>query len=132
MDNFYARAVFFVSDAEAALAYYTQTLGFALDWRFDYDGRPWVFEVSLHGFCLILNQAHAEYKDHAGRGRAFIGLEPDQQIALREHMAAHSIQATHTDWGRPTLVIRDPDGNELFFWVNDHEAWVAEWPPLHR
>ena len=22
-----------------------------------------------------------------------------------------------TEWGRPTLVIADPDGNELFFWL---------------
>ena len=47
MDNFYARSVFFVKDAEAALVHYTQTLGFALDWNYQYEGRAWVFEVSL-------------------------------------------------------------------------------------
>jgi hypothetical protein len=31
------------------------------------------------------------------------------------------------EWGRPTLVLRDPDGNELFFWIPDSE-W-ANWPP---
>jgi hypothetical protein len=34
MDNFYARTVFFVSDGEASLAFYTQTLGFSLDMCF--------------------------------------------------------------------------------------------------
>jgi hypothetical protein len=29
MDNFYARSVFFVNDAETSLAFYTQTLEFA-------------------------------------------------------------------------------------------------------
>ena len=31
------------------------------------------------------------------------------------------------EWGRPTLVLRDPDGNELFFWIPDSE-W-ANLPP---
>jgi len=30
MENFYARSVFFVKDAEESLAFYTQTLGFQL------------------------------------------------------------------------------------------------------
>ena len=57
MDNFYARSVFFVKDAEESLAFYTQTLGFGLDWNHHYEGRAWVFQVSLFGFELILNQA---------------------------------------------------------------------------
>ena len=39
MDNFYARSVFFVKDAEAALAFYTQTLGFGLNWNYQYETR---------------------------------------------------------------------------------------------
>jgi catechol 2,3-dioxygenase-like lactoylglutathione lyase family enzyme len=39
MDDFYARSVFFVKDAEAALAFYTKNLGFELDWNHQYEGR---------------------------------------------------------------------------------------------
>jgi len=46
MENFYARSVFFVKDAEESLAFYTQTLGFRLDWNYQYEGRAWVFQVS--------------------------------------------------------------------------------------
>jgi catechol 2,3-dioxygenase-like lactoylglutathione lyase family enzyme len=46
MDNFCARSVFFVKDGEAALAFYTNTLGFGLDWNNQYDGRACVFQVS--------------------------------------------------------------------------------------
>src|SRR5262245_16703367 len=102
MENFYARSVFFVSDAEAALAFYTQKLGFELDWNHQYEGRAWVFEVSLFGFCLILNQAFRETKDYAGHGRAFLGLDSDQTSALCEHIRAKGIPFSRGDWGRPT------------------------------
>jgi catechol 2,3-dioxygenase-like lactoylglutathione lyase family enzyme len=47
MDNFYARAVFFVKDAERSLTFYTERLGFSLDWNYQYEGRAWVFQVRL-------------------------------------------------------------------------------------
>ena len=116
MDNFYARSVFFVTDAEAALAFYTQTLGFKLDWNYQYEGRACVFEVSLFGFELILNQAHDETRDRAGHGRVYIGLEDDQIGPVLEHIAAKGIRTERRDWGQPTLVIKDLDGNEIFLW----------------
>ena len=126
MDNFYARTVFFVKDAEASLKFYTQTLGFALDWNHQYEGRAWVFQVSLFGFELILNQVWGETRDRAGHGRVFIGLEDDQTPPLLQHIRDRGIPAVRLEWGRPTLVLRDPDSNELFFWIPD-----SEWPNLN-
>ena len=65
MDNFYARSVFFVRDGEDSLAFYTQALGFKLDWNNQYEGRASVFQVSLFGFELILNQIYSDTKDRA-------------------------------------------------------------------
>ena len=121
MDNFYARSVFFVRDGEDSLAFYTQTLGFKLDWNNRYEGRASVFQVSLFGFELILNQIYSDTKDRAGHGRVFIGLEDNQGPALRQHIIDRDIKATRVDWGRPTLVIKDLDGNELFFWLPESE-----------
>ena len=134
MDDFYARSVFFVKDAEAALAFYTKNLGFELDWNYQYEGRACVFEVSLFGFCLILNQIFDDTKDRAGHGRAFIGLEDNQALALCEHIRAKRIPVSRDDWGKPTLVIKDLDGNELFFWLPESElarleTEMAEWKP---
>ena len=126
MDNFYARSVFFVKDAEAALAFYTQTLGFGLDWNYQYEGRACVFEVSLFGFELILNQVFSDTKDRAGHGRLFIGLEDNQAAALCEHIRAKGIQISRDDWGKPTLVINDLDGNELFFWLPESDLTKLE------
>jgi catechol 2,3-dioxygenase-like lactoylglutathione lyase family enzyme len=121
MENFYARSVFFVKDAEESLTFYTQTLGFRLDWNHQYEGRAWVFQVSLFGFELILNQVWGPTENRAGHGRAFIGLEDDQSVELIKHIRDRGLQVKRDDWGRPTLVILDPDGNELFFWIPDSE-----------
>ena len=116
MDNFYARSVFFVKDAERSIEFYTKTLGFALDWYND-----GVFQVSLHGFELILNQTGPKTKDRPGHGRLFVGLEEDQAGVIRKHIEDKGIATTVVNWGNPTLVIRDVDENELFFWYSGKE-----------
>ncbi|HEU4628125.1 MAG TPA: VOC family protein [Gemmatimonadaceae bacterium] len=113
MTDLYARSVFFVADAERALRYYTEQLGFALDW----DSHDGVFQVSLFGFELILNEVGERTRARVGHGRVFIGLEDEQGEPLRRHIADRGIQTLRVQWGRPTLVIRDLDGNELFFWM---------------
>jgi catechol 2,3-dioxygenase-like lactoylglutathione lyase family enzyme len=113
VNNLYARSVFFVADTERSLRFYTEQLGFSLDW----DSKDGVFQVSLFGFELILNQIGDPTRTRAGHGRVFIGLEDDQGEPLRQHIAAKGIQPLRVDWGRPTLVIRDLDANELFFWL---------------
>jgi catechol 2,3-dioxygenase-like lactoylglutathione lyase family enzyme len=56
MDHLDARSVFFVKDAERSLRFYTDALGFSLDWTHQEQGKAFVFQVSLFGFQLILNQ----------------------------------------------------------------------------
>ena len=116
----------YVTDVPKMIDFYTKTLGFELDWNHQYEGRACVFEVSLFGFCLILNQTFNDTKDRAGHGRAFIGLEDNQAQALCEHIRAKGIEISHDDWGKPTLVIKDLDGNELFFWLPESELASLE------
>lgn len=121
MNKFYARSVFFVKDAERALRFYVDQLGFAEDWNYREEGRKFVCQVSLFGFELILNETYGRTEAHAGHGRLFIGLDDDQGEPLRKHIEEKGVQTQRVDWGRPTLVIRDTDGNEIFFWVpNDN------------
>jgi catechol 2,3-dioxygenase-like lactoylglutathione lyase family enzyme len=123
MDNFYARTVFFVKDAERSLTFYTERLGFTLDWNYQYEGRAWVFQVGLFGFELILNQVAEDTRVRAGHGRLFIGLDDNQRDAFLQHIKGRGIETTIDDWGKPTLVIHDLDGNELYFWPPGNE-----WP----
>jgi len=120
-NSFYSRSVFFVSDAERSLRFYTESLGFSLDWNYEEEGRAFVFQVSLLGFELILNQTEPATEDRAGHGRLFIGLEDNQVDAFRKHIEEKNIKPTVVQWGNPTLVLRDPDGNELFFWLPESE-----------
>lgn len=127
MNNLYARSVFFTVDAERSLGFYTEQLGFSVDWTFQEEGRTIVFQVSLFGFELILNQTDDHTRARAGHGRVFIGLEDDQGEPLRKHLLEKGIRTDRVDWGRPTLVVRDLDANELFFWL-PNDAWAASEP----
>lgn len=123
MNSLYARSVFFVKDAERALHFYKEELGFGQDWSYPEGSPAWVCQVSLFGFELILNQTDEKTRDRAGRGRLFIGLDDDQGEPLFQHLKAKGVHAERRDWGRPTMVITDPDGNELFFWV-PKDTWT--------
>lgn len=113
MASLYARAVFFVADIDRSMRCYTEELGFSVDW----DSKDGVLQVSLFGLELILNQVGDRTRTRAGHGRVFIGLDDDQGEPLRRHIADRGIQTFRVQWGRPTLVIRDVDDNELFFWL---------------
>jgi len=115
-----------VKDAERSLKFYTETLGFSLEWNYQEEGRTFVFEVSLLGFQLILNETEAGTADRAGHGRVFIGLDDDQVDSFRKHIEEKGIETTVVQWGNPTLVIRDLDGNELFFWLPEKERASLE------
>jgi catechol 2,3-dioxygenase-like lactoylglutathione lyase family enzyme len=125
MNHLYARAVFFVEDAERAQRHYVDQLGFSEEWAYQHEGKVNVCQVSLFGFELILNQTDDGTRARAGRGRVFIGLEDDQVEPLHKHIEARGIRTERVDWGRPTLVIRDLDGNELFFWDQPTEGKSA-------
>ena len=116
MNNLYARAVFFVEDAERAQRFYVDKLGFSEEWVYKHEGRVFVCQVSLFGFELILNQVNEKTRAQAGHGRVFIGLDDDQVEPLHKHIGAHCIPHDRVEWGRSTLVIRDLDGNELYIW----------------
>jgi catechol 2,3-dioxygenase-like lactoylglutathione lyase family enzyme len=123
MTDLYARAVFFVEDTERSRRFYLDKLGFSEDWANNEGGRVYVCQMSLMGFEVILNQVHGETVGQAGHGRVYIGLEDDQIAPVLKHIEKHGIPTERRDWGQPTLVVKDLDGNEIFFW---------DWPDKRR
>lgn len=111
MKHWYSRPVFFVRDAERSIQFYTEKLGFSLDWNYEEEGRAYVCQVSRLGFELILAQAEVK----AGNGRVFISLDSEQEKALRKEIEEKSIEARDSRWGMPIIEILDLDKNELFF-----------------
>ena len=126
MNNLYARSVFFVKDGERSLEFYRDTLGFSVDWNYEEEGRAYVFQVSLLGFEVILNQVGPATEDRAGRGRLFIGLDDDQVATFRKHIEEKGIKTSIVEWGQPTLVIHDLDENEMFFWLSEKEQPILQ------
>jgi catechol 2,3-dioxygenase-like lactoylglutathione lyase family enzyme len=116
MDNLYARAVFFVKNAERAQRFYVDKLGFTEEWAHKEDGAVFVCQVSLMGFEVILNQTWGETVGREGHGRVYIGLEDEQIEPVLKHFEMHGVATERIEWGQPTLVVRDLDRNELFFW----------------
>jgi catechol 2,3-dioxygenase-like lactoylglutathione lyase family enzyme len=132
MDNLYARSVFFVKDAELSLNFYTEVLGFSLDWNHQEQGRTFVVQVSLFGFQLILNQVEPWTKDRPGAGRVFIGLNEDQADGFLRHIEKKGVKTTTIRWGAPTLVIHDQDQNELFLWLPESQWAKLETEKIRR
>ena len=124
MNPFHTRAVFFTRDAPAARAFYADRLGFEIDWGHCENDSVYVFQASLHGLELILNQTDEHTAARPGLGRVFVGLDDDQACAFIDHLRRRKIEYEVLSWGKPTLLIRDRDRNELFFWP-PAEDWAS-------
>lgn len=121
VNNFFAKSVFFVRDTERAKQFYLHTFGFSLEWNHQEQNQTFACEVSLFGLQLILNQIDHSTENRAGHGRVFIGLDDNQAEALLNHIKAKNIKTKLVEWGQPTIVIRDLDENEMFFWLPENE-----------
>ncbi|HLF78533.1 MAG TPA: VOC family protein [Dehalococcoidia bacterium] len=120
MGTWYTRAVLFVADIERSVRFYTEMLGFEKSWQHEHDGKPIVVQVN-HQECEIILSLDSE---RAGWSRLFISLGSEDMQELKAQVEVRSVVAKETWWGYPSLEIRDPDGNELLFPLDesdDHE-----------
>ncbi len=110
MHRWYARPVFFVSDVQMALRFYTEKLGFDTRWH-EGDGTGKVCQVN-RGECDIILCEDAARSD---RGRLFVELTRDGLNELRRELEERSVSIEKAWWGYDVIRIADPDGNELLF-----------------
>jgi catechol 2,3-dioxygenase-like lactoylglutathione lyase family enzyme len=108
--RWYSRPVLFVSDLQVALRFYVELLGFEKRWHSE-DGKGTVCQVNRAG-CEIILCEDAARKD---RGRLFIELTRDGMDELRREITERSIPSRSAWWGYDSILIVDPDGNELLF-----------------
>lgn len=104
--RWYVRPVLFVADVKRSLAFYIDELGFQKKW-----GDGLVCQVD-HGECEIILCQDGKHTDKA---RLFIELTPEGLADFRGELADRAVPTKQTWWGYDTLVVEDPDGNELFF-----------------
>ena len=107
-----ARPVFFVNDVERSLRFYTDQLGFRETNRYAHDGKILVGGVERDGCPLLLN---CQQPQKNGHGRFWIRLDVETYGALRTDLQQKGVAVKDDWWGLDTMIVEDPDGNELFF-----------------
>jgi len=123
--EWFARPVLFVTDIHRTLDFYVNRLGFKESWRHEDDGKALVAQVDRQGCALIFS---SQWPDKAGTGVMFVSLNvgaPTDQLnveaetavldALRAELEGNGVRVDDGEWGYRLLVVRDPDGNELWF-----------------
>jgi catechol 2,3-dioxygenase-like lactoylglutathione lyase family enzyme len=126
MATWYARPVIFVSDVRRSIEFYVGRIGFKQDWQYEEGGKPLVAQVSREGCELILS---AQWPEKAGHGLMFISLDVQLLHTLRAELQDRGVDVTDGYWGYPLMVVRDLDGNELYFPYPNSDAYAPESPP---
>jgi catechol 2,3-dioxygenase-like lactoylglutathione lyase family enzyme len=112
MQLWYSRPVLFVEDVERSIAFYVGKLGFALSWRHDEGGTALVAQVDREGCEILLD---CQQPEKTGRGRLFVSIDLGPLQNLRAEYEGRGVPLRDGWWGYDTMIVEDPDGNELFF-----------------
>jgi uncharacterized glyoxalase superfamily protein PhnB len=117
-----AVAVLPVTDPEAGIAFYTQALGFSVDWR-GQDANGGVFaQISRDQSRLYLQQSAATapvsvyvYVDDVDRCYAEL---------LRKSVPVDTLPVNRS-WGNREMLLSDPDGNRIYICMSLQAAGPA-------
>ena len=112
MSVWYSRPVFFVESVERSIAFYTEKLGFTQGFNYEEEGKILVAQVNREDCEIILN---CQQPGKNGRSRIFISIDLEPLQALRIEFESRGAPIRDGWWGYDTMMIEDPDGNELFF-----------------
>jgi catechol 2,3-dioxygenase-like lactoylglutathione lyase family enzyme len=110
--RWYSRPVLFVADIDRSVEFYVHQLGFTQSWRHEEGGRALVAQVERQGCELILS---SQWPVKAGTGLMFISLDVGVLNALRAELEGRGVNVKDGQWGYRLMVVRDVDGNELYF-----------------
>ncbi|MBO0758364.1 MAG: hypothetical protein J2P54_21140, partial [Bradyrhizobiaceae bacterium] len=109
---------------DRTLDFYVNRLGFTQSWRFEEEGNAFVAQADRQGCALIFS---SQWPDKVGKGLIFISLNVDAVLdkpgaevevaldELRTEFESKEVNVEDGWWGYRLLVVRDPDGNELYF-----------------
>ncbi len=125
LTDWFARPVLHVTDVEASVRFYVDSLGFAVAWRHEHEGKLIVAQVERNGCALILD---CNLSETAGNGTMFVSLDPQPWSkeaqasaldALRAEFADRGVPVKDGQWGYRVVMVADPDGNTLMFNYTD-------------
>ena len=112
MSDWYTRPVLFVGDVDRSVDFYVNQLGFTQSWRYEEEGQALVAQVDRQGCELILS---SQWPNKVGSGLTFISLDVGVLHALRAELNGKGVTVSDGNWGYTLMIVRDLDGNELYF-----------------
>jgi hypothetical protein len=108
----YTRPVLFVRAIDRSLDFYLGQLGFTQSWRYEENGDGLIAQVDREGCELILS---SQWQEKVGTALIFISLDVGVLHALRSDLETKGVGLKDGWWGYETMIVTDPDGNELYF-----------------
>jgi len=116
-------ATVFISDMDAAVKFYTETLGLKLTNRF---GNHWATVEAGKGLTIGLHPASPKYSPPGTKGATLIGLEIDEPIeTVLSRLSGKGVKFVlpieRSEAGN-FVHFEDPDGNEFYFWEVNRAA----------
>jgi catechol 2,3-dioxygenase-like lactoylglutathione lyase family enzyme len=121
LTDWFARPVLHVTDTEAAVGFYVESLGFTTAWRHEEHGKLIAAQVERDGCALILA---CTWLEKAGDGTMFISLNTEPPTNEAQAAAVDALRAEFRHrgavvedgwWGYRVIKVADPDGNTLLF-----------------
>lgn len=104
-----------VTKASVSLPFYTQVLGFTIDWEYRHEpGFPVFVQLTREGQSIYLT----EHADDCQVGGAVHFMIPDVDecySAFQERGLVQSKPPLNTAWKTRDVLVVDPDGNRLTF-----------------
>jgi catechol 2,3-dioxygenase-like lactoylglutathione lyase family enzyme len=103
----------FVRDVETSIGFYVDELGFTLNMRYEEEARAKVAGVSRGDGCALL--LTSQWPDKVGTAVLYTALDAAEFATLRADLEAKGTALEEGFWGKPLMVVEDPDGNQLYF-----------------
>ena len=108
-----ASTLFFVRDVGAAIDFYVGRLGFTLNMRYEEEGKARVAGVSRGEGCALL--LTDQWPDKVGAGVLYTALGKEDFDRACAEFEANGVAVEEGFWGKPTLIVTDPAGNQIYF-----------------
>jgi catechol 2,3-dioxygenase-like lactoylglutathione lyase family enzyme len=121
------KAVLYVSDVEASTPFYRDSLGFEFHGYAPSSGEPYYAEMAAAGVKFGLHEPMSKAEQaKVGQQRLYFRVKDlSAQRSRALAWGAEPSEVKKTAW-MDMFVVRDPDGNEVFFAVTDPERHTID------
>lgn len=103
----------FVRDVDQAIGFYVDRIGFELHMRFEDEGKALVAGISRGDGCSLL--LTCQWPDKVGKAVVYTAFDAPEFERTCAELQAKGVTLGDGWWGRPLVIVEDPDGNQIWF-----------------